>query len=741
MQHRIRNQPTPKAAGLLIPLLLALFLVTPPAQARVRVGVYQNEPKVFRDDQGQAKGFFIDLLKAVARREGWSLQFVRCQWQQCLQMLADNRIDLMPDVAYSPQRGRRFVFGREVALSSWSLFYTKPGRPLYSLKALNGKKVAVVAGSIQYQALEKKAAELGIQPTFIELNTMADVFRKVQAGKAVAGLVNAYFGRRNAERFGLKASSVLIRPTLLYFAASQKGSKLLPTIDNYLRAWKQDRDSLYHQAMERWLSPDDTRHIPTWLYWLGVAVVLLSLVLLLLVVLFRIMLKRKTAELEHQRLHLDHLAHHDILTGLANRLLFFDRLEASIRRARRNKSSLALLFLDLHQFKQINDSHGHTLGDLFLQQVARRLENAMRASDSVARIGGDEFAVILEEVKSPEDVLAGARRIQSLFEKPIQVSGHQFSTSFSIGIALYPQDGEDPHTLLRNADTAMFRAKAAGRGGYQFYELDMTRDAIAKERLETALRESVSQKAFEVHYQPLVRLRDSRLAGFEALLRWRHPTLGKISPERFLPLAEELGLISGLGDQVLQQVCDQVTSWRDAGLEPGRVAVNLAGEQLRNPDLPAKVNQALAEGRCPPQSLEFEVTENFLMHTADRSLEILRQLRNIGLELAIDDFGTGYSSLAYLKLLPISRLKIDRTLVTGLPEDENDRAITRAVIAMGHALGLKVLAEGVETEAQRRFLQEEGCDEAQGFLFGQAMPATAATEMLEKQRAEPNQTA
>ncbi len=714
-------------------LLLCLLLIHAlPAGARtVVVGVYRNSPKIFMDEEGRPRGFFVELLEAMAADSGWRLEWRPCPWERCLDLLADGTLDLMPDVAWTSERARRLRFGSEVALSSWSVFYTRPEHPLYSLLELDGARVAVVRGSVQYQALRGLARELAIEPRYLEVPEMAAAFRSVRDGEADAALVNVYFGRRHARGYGLSDSRVVVRPALLYIAASPGAADaLLPVIDDHLRAWKQDRDSVYHRALQHWLVRDRGR-LARGLFrglLLGLAA---ALFLLGLVLLFRALLRRRTAELEAKQRHLDHLAHHDPLTGLPNRLLFFDRLEQSIRRGHRQRRGFALLFLDLDQFKQINDTFGHELGDRLLKQVAERLCSAVRESDTVARIGGDEFAVILEGLQAPSDVVVGVQHLVQAFEEPFDVGGHRFTVSCSIGIALYPQDGEDVHTLLRNADTAMFRAKAAGRNTYRLYDEEMTRETVARARMETALRQAVERGELEVRYQPQHALEDGRLVGFEALLRWRHPDLGEVPPAQFLPLAEETGLMERVGARVLEAACRQVAAWRRAGLPQVRMAVNLSCRQLRDPALPEQVARRLEETGCPASALEFEVTENFVMSRLEPAVATLERLRAMGIELAIDDFGTGYSSLAYLKTLPLSRLKIDRSFVGGVPGDENDSAIVRAVVALAHALGLKVLAEGVEREEQVEFLRDAGCDEVQGYLYGAPVTAEEATRRLE----------
>ncbi len=720
-----------RSLGLFL-LLCPFFLVQAALGVQpVRVGIYQNSPKVFIDEAGHPAGFFIDLLEEIARQEQWRLEYHSCRWEECLEMLEKGRIDLLPDVAYSKARGGRFAFGREVALSSWSVFYTPEDRELLSLKALDGKKVAVVQESIQYQALRKLAGELEIRPKYVEVPGMQDVFRLVQSRKVAAGLVNTYFGWRNAEEYGLRESRVLVRPTLLYIAASPAaGASLLPAVDDYLTAWKQDRDSIYHESMARWLVPAEAGQAWRWFYWVAGVALLLFVLVVALVILVRQQVKSKTAALKEKTDRLDHLAHHDPLTGLPNRLLFFDRLKHSIRQARRQQRSLALLFLDLDQFKQINDTYGHGVGDELLKEVAKRLRRAIRETDTIARIGGDEFAVIMESLNEPAGVVVGVQHITRALKEPFEIPGHQFSITLSIGISIFPQDGADAQTLLRNADTAMFRAKAAGRNTYQLYDEEMTRETVERAVMESALRRMVEANEVEVHYQPQVSLVDGRLVGFEALARWRHPELGQVSPERFIALAEEAGLMVQLGEQVLEKACRQFMVWQEQGLDVGVVAVNLSGKQLRDPELLERVSHVLERNNCPPTALEFEITESFVMNRVDESIATMKRLRSMGIELAIDDFGTGYSSLAYLKLLPISKLKIDRSFIDGIPHDENDRVIARAVIALGKTLGLKVIAEGVETSEQDRFLREAGCDEAQGNYYGEPVPAERMEKML-----------
>jgi diguanylate cyclase (GGDEF)-like protein len=436
-------------------------------------------------------------------------------------------------------------------------------------------------------------------------------------------------------------------------------------------------------------------------------------------------------ELQDKQFHLDYLAHHDALTDLPNRLLLLDRLTQAVNKAARHNGQLAVFFIDLDRFKNINDSVGHFVGDEVLKIAAQRLLQCVRHEDTISRLGGDEFTILVEDAHTPEDIVAVAQKAMAALEQPFVVEQHEFYLSCSIGISMYPQNGRDPEELLRNADAAMYKAKEQGRNNFQFYTGDMTERALQHVRMEASLRRAIEQHEFVVYYQPQIDLATDRIVGLEALVRWQHPELGLIPPADFIPLAEETGLIVTLGEWVLNTACAQARAWYDAGLNPGRVAVNLSGKQLHTDEIVNVVGKALSQTGCEAAWLELEVSENFYMREAEQSIAILRRIEALGVELAIDDFGTGYSSLAYLKQLPISKLKIDRSFVKDIPHDADDEAIARAVIALGRSMKLKVIAEGVETEEQLRFLKREGCDEIQGDLYSGPLPADQATGMLE----------
>jgi len=432
---------------------------------------------------------------------------------------------------------------------------------------------------------------------------------------------------------------------------------------------------------------------------------------------------KKELDLKNEKARLDFVAHHDELTSLPNRVLFMDRVEQAIKNHERENELFAVLFVDLDHFKEINDSFGHDVGDIVLQKSSARLSTVIRGADTVSRWGGDEFVIILEHIKHSEDIINICKKILEEFKENIMIDDHAFFISLSIGVSIYPNDGKSINALLKNADAAMYKAKDEGRNNYQFYAKEMTRLAFEKVALETQLRDAIKNRELIVYYQAQINLQNNELIGAEALVRWQHPSLGLVTPSKFISLAEETDLIIHLGSWILEATMKQIVIWHEAGLNPKKVSINLAGKQILQKNLVTHIKHLLSKTNCKAEWIELEVTEGFIMKNPELAIENLAKLRDMGIEIAIDDFGTGYSSLSYLKKLPITKLKIDQSFVRDIEVDEDDKAIVKSIIALSKGLNLLTIAEGVEKESQKEFLIQEGCDEMQGYLYSKPIPA------------------
>jgi diguanylate cyclase (GGDEF)-like protein/PAS domain S-box-containing protein len=429
-------------------------------------------------------------------------------------------------------------------------------------------------------------------------------------------------------------------------------------------------------------------------------------------------------------LQMAHSAQHDFLTGLPNRTLVNDRVSQAITFAHRREKKVAVLFLDLDGFKHINDSLGHAIGDKLLQSIAKRLVDCVRGSDTVSRQGGDEFVILLSEVEQAEDAAITARRMLQAVAEAHSVDLHDLHVTTSIGVSVFPDDGQDAETLIKNADTAMYQAKENGRQSYQFFKPAMNVRAVERQSIEESLRRALQRQEFAVHYQPKIDLKTGEITGAEALLRWTHPTRGSVPPSQFIPVAEDCGLIVPIGRWILREACAQACSWAREGLQLATMAVNISAMEFRNEEFLEDLFAILEETGLSPRSLELELTESVLMKRADSTETILRTLRSRGVQLAVDDFGTGYSSLSYLRKFPIDALKIDQSFIRQITTAPDDTAIVTAVISMGRSLNLRVIAEGVETREELLFLQRHQCQEAQGYYFSRPVAATQFAALL-----------
>jgi len=438
-------------------------------------------------------------------------------------------------------------------------------------------------------------------------------------------------------------------------------------------------------------------------------------------------LEKSLEILDLQREQLEYQANHDSLTGLPNRILFIDRLQQSIKISQANQKKIAVVFIDLDHFKEINDSLGHPIGDKVLVEVTKRIQSTMKESDTLSRLGGDEFCIILNDVEDVSDIIV---KEMQLLKEPIKINNHTLYVGMSVGISMYPNDGVDASSLLKYADAAMFKAKNDGRNTYCFYDEAMTVRAYERIFLETALREALQKEEFVVYYQAQVNAKENTIIGMEALVRWKHPTKGLISPLKFIPLAEDTGMIIELDRLVMAEALNDFYSWHKDGLNPGKLSMNLAMKQLQEPDFIDFTKELIKNKQEIAKYIELEVTETQIMSNPEQSIKVLEELSDMGISIVIDDFGTGYSSLSYLKRLPIDKLKIDKSFVDGLPLDADDSAIVKTIISLSENLNLKVIAEGVETKEQKDFLIENACDLIQGYYYSRPIPANEMREYL-----------
>ena len=948
--------------------LLCLAAANAAAQARhLTVGVYPNPPKLFFNQAGKADGIHVDLLREVARAENWTLDFVPCQWDACMRAVQEGTIDLLPDVAWTAERSQVIDFHRTPALYSWSQVYRHPEVPILSIAGLDGKRLAVLGGSVQQSYFTDLASDYHIRPSLLTIQSAAQGFELVRQRRADAVVADRHVGDMLAAQEGLVETPVAFQPVRLFYATGKgRQADVLAALDRHLQAWQDNPDSVYFKILQRWEKKAVLSHLPDYLLWAGAAIVGLLAVALLLAIWLRRTVEQKTsalrdsearlstilesvdsliyikdadyryqyvnravrtfidksdaeiigktdydlfgpraaaairardkvvieqgerivaeeakrdiradsptylsttiplrrqdgsiyglcgiatdiserknaeestriaatvfqsqegmfvtgpdrrildvneaftamtgytahellggdplavslarggadlrdemwksvgqhgkwqgeiwthrktgetypawltvtavrdadgnisnyvgtqADITQQKLAQDeilHLANYDPLTGLPNRRLLLERLQHCLSVSHRSGQPVALLFLDLDNFKDLNDTRGHEVGDELLKQVAQRILGCIPEGDTVARLGGDEFVILLESIGTREDeaaehAAAVGWKIIAAVGAPYDISGSSHHATCSIGAALRIDHDTDIDDLMKRGDLAMYEAKRDGRNTLRVFHRDMESDVTYRTALENELRESLGKSQFELKYQTQVDGR-GRILGVEALLRWNHLKRGIVGPAVFVPIAEASGLIVPLGDWVMRHACRQLAAWAPlAGMSHLTIAVNVSARQFRQPGFVADTLRAIEETGARPDRLKLELTETLLIENVEDTIEKMHQLKDHGIGFSLDDFGTGYSSLSYLKLLPLDQLKIDRSFVREVLVDQNDASIARSIIALGKALSLDIIAEGVETEAQRTFLAEIGCECCQGYLFGRPM--------------------
>jgi len=832
--------------SLLRPLFLIVFASNVLAVDQVRMGVYSNPPKIFLNEDELPSGYFGFLAQAISKKEKWQLVPVPCVWDRCLQMLENGEIDLMPDVAYSSERAKLFVFSKQVALANWSAVYAPESAQIETILDLDGKRVALIRGGIQEATIFPYLRSFGITTELLPVQNSEQAFEAVNKGGANAAIVNRLYGDFNVTKHNLERTNILLQPSSLYFTASHRADpSILRAFDHYLELWRHQPDSPYHQAA-KWLEPPPEPISP----WIIAAGALILLTVLAWLVWFTRMAKSKAREevlnsraelkgvLENMldvyyrtdaqgrftflspsiqqfgwepkdllgtpvadlysdsegrekfvramnassgivrgyeaelnmrngkvwvstsaryryddsgevigvegsvrditerkknENQIEQLAYRDQLTGLPNRTLLLDRLTLSLTAARRHGRFGAVLFVDLDQFKSINDVHGHPVGDSVLQEIAQRLLIYLRTDDTVSRFGGDEFVILLPELSKEQKTAADlalsvGSKVLGALEAPVLIDDQQYQITASIGISLFPKQGESVDDLIREADIAMYRAKEAGGNTLIFFERNMQTRIAERYELQKDLSNAVEQGEFELFLQSQV-TEEGKVVGAEGLVRWRHPTRGLMSPASFILLAEETGLIVDIGEWVLQEACRLLAHLTESG-HSMRLSVNVSPRQFHQKDFVSRIREILAETGADPLYLTLEVTENLLVDQTTDVVSRMVELAELGIRFSIDDFGTGYSSLAYIKRLPLNELKIDKSFVNELPDDLNDVALVGTILSMASHLHFEVVAEGVENEAQLEFLKSLGCKCFQGYYFHRPQSSQAWVEHL-----------
>ena len=735
----------PKLAFLLFFILLSATSVSArdikDEQGQViRVGVFPNPPVAFKDDKGEWRGISIDVLQAIADQRGWKLEYIEGSFSELLKNFETDAIDIISMMAYSDKRAEKYTFSHIPIISNWGLVYSRPDSNTPSLLELEGKRVGVMKNNIHDRAFRKLAKKFGLKVKIIELANFRDVMENIQTGKIDAGVANRLFGALNASKYNLIETGIIFNPINIHYSSLNPDNKvILDAIDQQLLAFKTDKDSVYFSAIHRWMTQPAHTQSYLWLIWLVMGLFTVSIVMFGMTVLLRKQVAIRTHELQSEvnerreaERKLDELAYYDSLTTLPNRLSLLERLKIAIGRARRKNNKIAVLFIDIDRFKTVNDSLGHDAGDQLIIHVAKCLQACLRNDDSIHRFGGDEFVAILQDITDPSYINHVTKRMLRSLHTPVYIDAHEVFSSVCIGVALYPDDDSSGDNLLKYADAAMYHAKEHGGNSYQFYNEELTKRVKNRLSMESRLRHALERNEFQLYYQPIFNIKNQQPVGTEALIRWQDPERGLIMPDDFIPIAEETGLIISIGDWVLEQACKQTKEWESQGLGQLRIAINISSIQFDHNKLYFSVMSALSNADLAAQQLELEITEGIFLNITDEVRDTLDKLTNTGVKLSIDDFGTGYSSLSYLKQLPINTLKIDRSFIMNIPEDKDDTQIASTIITMAHGLGIDVVAEGIETEEQLKYLNTLNCARGQGYYLAKPQSAKAITAFLKE---------
>jgi diguanylate cyclase (GGDEF)-like protein/PAS domain S-box-containing protein len=857
-------------AILLLPCLLLLSLDTVSgnytASPPIKVGLEQNPPLSFINGQGKADGILIDLLKYVADKEGWQLEYIPNSFDKCLESLKNEEIDLMATIAYTKERAELYDFNGVNVVANWGQLYLPKSSSVQSYFDLAGKQIAVASQDSHQQTFRTMMEQFGIKAHYLPVENFEVIFQMLANKQIDAGVVGRFYALQNEGRFqDIKPSQIIFNPIEVHYAAPKgKHHDLLATIDKHLQLLQADKSSFYFQSLERWLGLMSNKGLPRWVSIITFVCASLVIILCIFNVTLRYRIKNRTRHLELEiqerakaeeaahasehryrelvenanciilRMNCDgtvsffnefaehffgfsqeeiigrhvigtivperdsanrdlrqmikqiclnpeafvgnenenirkngqrvwiswnnkpltsltgelesilsigqdityrkkyeaqllHLASHDALTNLPNRTLLCDRIAQSILNAERQKQGLAILLLDLDNFKMVNDTIGHPKGDLLLKAVSLRLQSLLGQVDTVARLGGDEFVIVRNDFIDNKDTARLAEEIIRLFTSPFAIDGHEIFVSISMGIALYPNDGHTVDILLRYADVAMYHAKNQGKNNYQFFTHNINQYLHKRMEIENQLRRALERDEFQLYYQPQIDTDLRAISGMEALLRWQPTDAELVLPADFISILEETGMIVPVGEWILRTACLQAKAWIDSGWPPFIMSINISARQFQQPDLDMKIIHILQETGLSPQLLCLELTESVIMQNIEEVIRKMHRLRDVGVRLSIDDFGTGYSSLSYLQRMPINQLKIDRSFISNTLSFENNNIIVDTILNMARCLNMETIAEGVETELQLNSLIGQNCNQIQGYYFSKPLPADAFT--------------
>lgn len=704
-------------------LLPIVFSNTAHADQPLRVAVYQGEGMPLA-------GFARDIMTAVSREYGWELSFQDEHYAEALSALENNEVDLVLNVPFVDPYVGKFVFSDYSLFNDWSELYTSSGSSLDAPLDLEKKRIGVPEKGPQLSAVGEILQHFHLETEVFPFASPAEAARAVANREVDAAVLSRAFSLRGAQGFAIEKMPYSFAPHELRVAAADGSlSQVLAAIDSYLSEGRRDGSSPYFAVYDRWFPRDRDYHPPAYLSWLIVAIVA-SLLAFFVGRLTAGARRRKIGELENHvrklelegkdhdtaQRHLHQLAYYDEITSLPNRLLFNERLHAAMI----DESGVSVAMLDLDRFKSFNDTLGHETGNALLRLVAKRIGGALPEHVLLARHGGDEFSLLISG-GGPTECASVAKSVQDALRRPVTELGSELYVTASIGLSHYPTEAKNIPELLQQADIAMYRAKVEGGGTYCLYDADIGESIVSRMELETSMRRALVKGEMWLEYQPQVDLETDRILAVEALLRWQHPERGLMDTSEFIRVAEETGQIITIGEWVMEEVFAQAAQWREKGIGPFKLAINLSSKQVQKRDFAQFVRQLMEEYDFPSEMLELEITEHVLIENERQTRETMNALKDLGVSLAIDDFGTGYSALSYLHRFPIDTLKIDKSFVASLHMNDNNKAITSAIVAMAERLDLRTVAECVEKHEQVAILGEMQCQAAQGFYFAEPL--------------------